>query len=184
MITQFHIIFVYPTNLTVLSNITQEIVYSRNFDSIIIRNSCFDLYGKQVLILGQRDQIEVSLLENEDRDAWKQYLKKGHIQRALENCQTSQKPYVAGIYADQLFLKKQYKDAANFYAQSSKTFEEVTLRFIQENLFTFLIDYLTKVLEIVMKKQDQEQVKPQKNLLCTWIVELKLNEINDILSSK
>jgi hypothetical protein len=35
-----------------------------------------------------------------------------------------------------------------------------------------------------MKKQDQEQVKPQKNLLCTWIVELKLNEINDILSSK
>ena len=32
MMTQFHIIFVYPNNFTVLSSITQEIVYSRNFD--------------------------------------------------------------------------------------------------------------------------------------------------------
>lgn len=79
MITQFHIIFVYQTNLTVLSTISQEIVYSRNFDTIAIRNSCFDLYSKFVLIVGQREQIEYSSLENEDRDAWKQYLKKGHI---------------------------------------------------------------------------------------------------------
>lgn len=34
MMTQFHIIFVYPNNFTVLSSITQEIVHSRNFESI------------------------------------------------------------------------------------------------------------------------------------------------------
>jgi hypothetical protein len=79
MITQFHIIFVYPTNLTVLSSITQEIVYSRNFDAIKIRSSVFDLYQRHVLIVGQKDQIEYSKLENEGRDAWKQYLKRGHI---------------------------------------------------------------------------------------------------------
>lgn len=71
MITQFHIIFVYPTNLTVLSSITQEIVYSRNFDTISIRSSVFDLYQRYVLVVGQKDQIEYSVLENEDRDAWK-----------------------------------------------------------------------------------------------------------------
>lgn len=108
MITQFHIIFVYPTNLTVLSSITQEIVYSRNFDAIKIRSSVFDLYQRHVLIVGQKDQIEYSKLENEGRDAWKQYLKRGHIRQALDNCQSSQKPYVAGIYADQLFMKKEY----------------------------------------------------------------------------
>lgn len=54
---------------------------------------------------------------------------------------------MAGIYADQLFMKKKYKEAADMYAQSSKIFEEVTLRFIQENLFTYLIDYLNKILE-------------------------------------
>ena len=79
MITQFHIIFVYPTNLTVLSSITEEIVYSSNFDTISIRGSVFDLYRRFVLIVGQKDQIEYSVLENEDRDAWKQYLKRGHI---------------------------------------------------------------------------------------------------------
>jgi len=116
MITQFHIIFVYPGNLTVLSNISQEIVYSRNFDSISIRGSVFDLFQRHVLLIGQKDQLEYSLLENEDRDAWKQYLKRGHIKQALENCQSSQRAYVAGIYADQLFLKKKYREAAKFYA--------------------------------------------------------------------
>lgn len=33
MITQFHIIFVYEHNFTVLSSISHEIVYSKNFES-------------------------------------------------------------------------------------------------------------------------------------------------------
>jgi len=47
-----------------------------------------------------------------------------------------------------------------------------------------LIDYLVKVLDVILLNPDQEQCKPQKLLLCTWIVELKLNEINDISSSR
>jgi hypothetical protein len=47
-----------------------------------------------------------------------------------------------------------------------------------------LIDYLVKVLDTILQKPDQEQCKPQKLLLCTWIVELKLNEINDIQASR
>ncbi len=31
-ITQFHIIFMYPKNITILSKISNEIVFSRNFD--------------------------------------------------------------------------------------------------------------------------------------------------------
>jgi hypothetical protein len=33
-ITQFHILFMYPKNITVLSKISNEIVYSRNFDTM------------------------------------------------------------------------------------------------------------------------------------------------------
>lgn len=79
MITQFHIIFVYQTNLTVLSTISQEIVYSRTFDAFAIRKSFFDVLQGYVLVAGGKDQLEYAPLENEDRDAWKQYLKKGHI---------------------------------------------------------------------------------------------------------
>jgi len=78
MMTQFHIIFVYQTNITVLSSITQEIVYSRNFDKdMVMRHSIYDLYSQQVLVVGPKDMIEYSALENEQKDAWKQYLKKG-----------------------------------------------------------------------------------------------------------
>lgn len=103
------------------------------------------------------DFLEYSLLENEDKDAWKQYLKKGHIKQAMENCKKAQKPYVAGIYADQLFQKKKYSEAAKYYARSSKTFEEVSLRFLQENQFNILIEYLEHVLDIILKRPDQEQ---------------------------
>lgn len=42
--SQYHIIFVYPRNLTVLSNITQEVVHSKNFaEDMLIRNSVFDV---------------------------------------------------------------------------------------------------------------------------------------------
>jgi hypothetical protein len=32
-LTQFHIIFMYPKNITILSKISNEIVYSRNFEN-------------------------------------------------------------------------------------------------------------------------------------------------------
>lgn len=100
--------------------------------------------------------MEYSYLENDDQDAWKFYLKKGLIKQALHNCQQKKKPYVAGIYADQLFLKEDYREAAKYYAESSKTFEEVTLKFVRENLFTCLIDYLEAVLKKVLRKKDQQ----------------------------
>lgn len=89
-----------------MSSITHEVIYSRNFDKIEIRSAQFDLYQQQILLIGKKDQIEYSPFSNEDRDAWKQYLKKGQIKQALEFCAAKQRPYVAGIYADQLFLKK------------------------------------------------------------------------------
>lgn len=67
--------------------------------------------------------------------------------------------------------------AADYYAQSEKTFEEVTLKFLKSNLYQFLEIYLKKVLERLDKKK--EELKPQRVLLCTWIIELRLNEINN-----
>ena len=78
-------------------------------------------------------------------------MKKGMIRQALENCESKDQAYVAGIYADQLFLRKKYNEAAKYYAQSSKSFEEVSLRFIKENLYECLIEYLEHVLHKVMK---------------------------------
>ena len=80
MITQFHIIFVYPTNLTILSSITRETVHSLNLNEIVARGSIFDPYQSLVLLFGQKDQIRYSGLANEGKDAGMQHLKRGNLE--------------------------------------------------------------------------------------------------------
>ena len=41
-LTQFHIIFQYPKNVTVLSKISSEIVFHRNFDTIVLNGIHLD----------------------------------------------------------------------------------------------------------------------------------------------
>lgn len=41
--------------------------------------------------------------------------------------------YVAGIYADYLFSQKQYERAAHYFSETSRTFEEIFLKFLQAN---------------------------------------------------
>ena len=99
------------------------------------------------------------------------------IKEALNNCKNpKQKAFVAGIYADQLFIKEKYESAADYYSKSEKTFEEVTLKFLKANLYNYLEIYLQKMLDKIDKTR--EDLYPQRMLLCTWIVELKLNELN------
>jgi len=43
--TQFHIIFMYEHNVTVLSNTSKKVVFSENFDATKIKQGHFDLFG-------------------------------------------------------------------------------------------------------------------------------------------
>jgi hypothetical protein len=38
--------------------------------------------------------------------------------------------YVAGIYADSLFAKREYMQAASHYADAARTFEETFIKFM------------------------------------------------------
>ena len=177
-ITQFHIVFMYPKNLTILSKISNEIVYSKNFESHDLQGIVCDIVYNRLLLFGKVQPVQIAYLKGEDQDAWKYYLKKGLIKDALNHCKNpKQKAFVAGIYADQLFQKEKYELAADYYSKSEKTFEEVTLKFLRANLYIYLENYLQKVLEKL--DRHREDLYPQRMLLCTWIVELKLNEINN-----
>ena len=77
------------------------------------------------------------------------------IKEALQHCKTSkQKAYVAGIYAENLFNKEKYELAAEYYAKSEKTFEEVTLKFLRGGLYIYLENYLQKILEKIDPRRD------------------------------
>jgi vacuolar protein sorting-associated protein 18 len=95
----------------------------------------------------------------------------------LQTCKTGkQRAFACGYYADYLFSKEKFDKAADYYAQSDKTFEEVSLKFLHSQRFNELIMYLEAILKSISANKDTLQ--PQKMLLYTWIAELKLNQIN------
>ena len=124
--------------------------------------------------------ISIANLVGEDKDAWKFYLKKGKIKQALSSCRTAkQKAAVNGTHAESLFNSGQYDRAAPFFAQSSLSFETITMKYLKYKQFGGLEKYLIKVLEVYQKSKLPTDNSIQRKVLCTWIVELKLTKINE-----
>lgn len=82
-LTQFHIIYMYPKNITVLSKISNEIVYHKNFDPDSLSGIQIDFTYNRILLYKSKEPIFIANLKGEDQDAWKYYLKKGMIKDAL-----------------------------------------------------------------------------------------------------
>ena len=169
-ITLFHIIFMYSTNITVVSKISREIVYAKNFEQKKPLRACMlDLKANMMLVYTPKEKVMVASLKGEDQDAWKYYLKRNEFKKALTNCRTGkQKAHVSGIIAEEHFNSGRYEHAARNYAESNMTFETVTLKFLSHNQQSYLEVYLTHVLKMFDK--DKKQFAPQKMLLCTWLV--------------
>jgi vacuolar protein sorting-associated protein 18 len=181
-ITQFHIVYMYSRNITVLSKISREIVYSAPFteaDGVPLLGITLDQRMNRLMLNSKQSPIFVAYLKGEDTDAWRYYLRREQFQQALQTCKTGkQRAFACGYYADHLFKKEKFDKAADYYAQSDKTFEEVALKFLHRQRFNELIMYLERILRAIDVKK--EELQPQRMLLYTWIVELKLNQINQL----
>ena len=90
-------------------------------------------------------------VEDEDSDLWRAYLKV-NLGEALRLClDTPHYPFVCGLYADQLFENGSLKKAVDFYSKSNKSFEEVTLKFLNINSYGYLQEYLIEFLRKTKK---------------------------------
>ena len=133
----------------------------------------------------------------EKSNIWIAYFKKGRYKDALELCRDQKSiSVISGCVGDQCFSGGSYDLSVDYYIKSNKTFEEVSLKFLSKNLHSHLCKYLEKFLDKIKKQELRiaqmsgghgsdnighvERYRPQKILLSTWIVELKLNEINDV----
>jgi len=80
----------YSTNITVVSKISRQIVYSQNFkDEKLLRGIQLDIKKNQLIAYSNAKIISVANLIGEDQDAWKYYLKKGKIKQAISVCKTA-----------------------------------------------------------------------------------------------
>jgi hypothetical protein len=81
---------------------------------------------------------------------------------------------VLSTIGDEYYEKKSYMDAAIVYAQTKKSFEEVTLKFMQVNENRPLIHYLKCRLNELNAKTEQTQIV----MLVIWICDLYLTEMH------
>lgn len=110
-----------------------------------------DTLNKTVWLYTQSSIFELSVTE-EDQDLWHVYLEKQSFESALKYTKTpKQRSIVHGAQGDAYFTQGRYIQAAEAYAQSSKSFEEVVLRFTDKEERDALRFYIVRCLERLKK---------------------------------
>lgn len=120
------------------------------------------------------------MIDNEDRDVWKYYIEQNRHEDAVKFCERTNSlylPKVKGLYADFLFHERKSLLAADSYAQSDRTFEEISLKLMNDS------PALQRFLEAKLNHMGSD-MKAQRTLLSTWLVEIHLHNINALLMSE
>ena len=194
-VTEFHFLLLYQNRLCACTRITHEIVYEQELLP--------EIHGRaQGLVRDPRGQLWLFSkhalyqiqLEREDRDVWKLYLQQAkagdgrEFEFAFQHAKTAeQQDLVRALQADHYFNRQDYVVAARYYAKTKRSFEEVSLKFISTNTQTSSDPTLQLKLKKALKTYLLEKLKclakndkTQKTILCMWLVEMYLNEMNDL----
>lgn len=176
-LTEFHFIFLYNDRIVAVSKLSQEPVLEEEFKPKTKQATklAFDQESQTYWAYTPNSIFEL-VVTKEDRHVWELYLAKNQFDAALQYCKDpSQKDKVLTAQADYFFSQKRYQLAAAGYAQTQKSFEEVTLKLINEGENEALKIYLLKKLES-LKPQDATQC----TLISTWLVEIYLDQLNTL----
>ncbi|GJJ08739.1 hypothetical protein Clacol_002958 [Clathrus columnatus] len=184
-LTQFHFLLLYQDKIVAVCNLNDRVVYEESLPlrpNEEVRGLVVDHIRKTYWIYTDSSLWEL-VITGEDRDLWKVYLEKGQPDIALTYAKTpNQRDHVLARQADAHFEAGRYIKSAQCYAQSSKSFEEVTLRFIDAGERDALRCYLVSRLERTRKTD-----LTQRMMLATWLVEIylsKCNQLDDLVASE
>jgi hypothetical protein len=178
-ITQFHILLLYKKKIKAMCNLDNLIIYEEDIPlepGEKVLGLRMDFVNESYWLFTTHSLYEI-LITDEDRNVWNFYLKQKMFDTALSFTKNeSQKDKVLTSQADYYYLQQRYNLSAEYFAQiHSISFEEIVLRFINKNENDALRVFLLKKLE-KLKSQDILQ----KKLICTWLVEIFINKLNQI----
>ena len=180
-----HIFFLYHNCLVIQNKLTNRIIHD-----VYLPRPYLDMYYNQILngiILYNENGIYRIPLELEFRYLFEDYIEIGNFAKALEilsKADINLKPKLHKIYADHLFEKQRFLEAASEYAFSDEIFEHVCIKFLNTNNSLALAKYLALINHFRIKKNSSEKEKEkEKNenkesyfienyLINTWILEL------------
>ncbi|KAF8634466.1 hypothetical protein AX15_000907 [Amanita polypyramis BW_CC] len=185
VLTEFHFILLYKDRVIGICNLNDKVVYEEALPlspTETVLGLAADPVRKTYWIYTDQSLFEL-VVGNEDRDVWRLYLEKGNHEVALQYAKTaSQRDTILASRASALFDEGRYFNAAQCYAQSTTTFEEVALKFLDVGERDALRSYLISRLERTRKVD-----LTQRMILATWLVEIylsKCNELEDVIASR
>lgn len=199
-ITEFHILLLYREKLQIvmqppgLNRVKHRVVFEEPAPKRGgFRGLARDAVTGQIYVYSPGEVSEI-VITDEDRDVWRLYLDRAldpglpnssAFDVALRLCKNNVKKRdkVLTAKADFLFNKGEFEKAAVIFARTSKSFEEVTLSFINANQRDALKCYLMDKLAQLKKRSGatRNQEATQLNCLCTWLTEIYLDSINQLL---
>ena len=137
----------------------------------------YDRSSSAFWIFSNRGVIKLDTSQ-ESSHAWKLLIEEGKYEQAYTVCKAKNEyiSYAAGVYAEYLFSKRQYEKAAKYFSETNRTFEEIFLKFLQQNS-NDARNGLEVYLNARLNKLKPSQ-KSQRCLLVSWIIELLVYRLN------
>ncbi|BGP36576.1 tethering complex subunit [Rhodotorula kratochvilovae] len=184
-LTEWHFVLLYADKICAVDLLTDKVMYHELLD---LPDNARPLRlvsdpVRKTLWMYTEQAIYELVVRDEDRDVWKVFLGRGQWENARRLAKTQrQRDVVLAAEADSYFGAGKFIQAAQAYAQSSKSFEEVVLRFVERDERDALRYYLVAKLER-LKRTDLTQ----RMMLATWLVEIflaKINELEDLAAAE
>ncbi|XP_054749145.2 vacuolar protein sorting-associated protein 18 homolog [Lytechinus pictus] len=176
VLTEFHVLLLFQDRIKILCVLNEQLIDEDIFTqprSGRLMGLCRDRI-KGAIWLYTDQSVFMYKIVREARDVWRIYLDKGDFDRAKEFVQDNPAhlDQVMSRQAEHFFDIQKYEKSAMYYAMTEKSFEEISLKFIEAKQTDALKVFLMKKLG-ALKTED----KTQLTMLVMWLIELNLNQL-------
>lgn len=173
-LSEFHYYLVHKDCITVMSLITKKFVACIELASSIQRTTV-DKSSDTLFLHSPHFVAELSI-ENETKNLWKLYTEDGKFQEAYiiaKRFNEPNKEHMAFLFAEDLFNKKRYREAAEIYMETELGFEEIMMKFLtNEEAYKGSKLFLERWLQ-------KREAGVEKQCVLSLLMELHLNHTNE-----
>ncbi|KAL6254778.1 hypothetical protein P5V15_014108 [Pogonomyrmex californicus] len=192
VLTEFHALLLYPDHVKGISLLNQELIFEDVYNDAVgkLIGITKDPATRSIWAYSERAVFKYKVTK-EDRNVWQVYVDKSEFDLAKRYCGNNPAhiDQVLIKQAEMLFKNKEYEKSALIYADTHSSFEEISLKFLQEWQIEALKTFLRKAKEIikylefcVYKQGSQEQAI--HNFLLSLYACYKQDEVMRYISSQ
>ncbi|EDV95452.1 vacuolar protein sorting-associated protein 18 homolog [Drosophila grimshawi] len=184
VLTEYHAVLLYMDHIRAICLLNQELVYHEVFDEVRVgRPLNMERDAVTGIIYVYTDKSVFTLqISREERNIWRIYLNSGQYELATAHAAEDPEnlQLVLAERAEAAFMEGAYEVAANYYAETDKTFETVCLKFMDLPDKRPIVNYVKKRLNRLttsVNATDESQADAIKALVI-WLIDLYLTQIN------